>query len=372
MELKKIFHMIAGDGETSYAKNSVLTKVVISKTWPVLDETLKDMFTKNGFPKCMKIADLGCSSGPNPFFFISHIMDTIKDLCKHNNLNSLPQLEVLLNDLPSNDFNNLFKLESNFNQNNLKEKKLDCFIYGVPGSFYGRLFPSNTLNFVFSSFSVHWLSQIPEGLGKNNKENIYMAITSPPKVFEAYANQFTRDFSRFLSSRADEITFGGRMVLAFVGRSFADPSSKDPFPLLTVLGEALSDMVAQGLVKEDDLYSFNVPIYTPCVQEVEAIISNDGSFNLDKMDIVNVPYDARYDDYDDTIFDKYKSGKLVAGNVRAFMEPMLVSHFGSSINLDVVFDIYARKIGEHLSKERSPYFTIVISLTRKFTEETSD
>ncbi|KAK6162817.1 hypothetical protein DH2020_002658 [Rehmannia glutinosa] len=221
-----------------------MQKVVISKTWPVLDETLKSMFTENGFPKSMKIADLGCSSGPNSFFLISHIMDTIQDLWKHN-LNNLPQLEVLLNDLPSNDFNNLFKLESNFSQYNGKEKKLDCFIYGVPGSFYDMLFPSNTLNFVFSSYSVHWLSQIPEGLGKNNKENIYIGITSPPKVFEAYANQFQRDFSRFLSSRAEEITFGGRMVLAFLGRSFADPSSKDAYPLLTVLGEALSDMVAQ-------------------------------------------------------------------------------------------------------------------------------
>ncbi|KAK6140569.1 hypothetical protein DH2020_025687 [Rehmannia glutinosa] len=342
-------------------------KAVISKTWPVLDETLKSMLnTENGFPKCMKIADLGCSSGPNTLFLISHIMDTIEDLCKQPD--DLPQLEVFLNDLPNNDFNNLFKLLSNFSQKNGNERKLEWFVYGVPGSFYGRIFPSNNLHFVYSSFSIHWLSQIPEGLEKNNKENIYMAITSPPQVFEAYAKQFQRDFSTFLCLRSEEITFGGRMVLAINSRSFADPSSKDAFPLLTVLGETLSDMVAQGLAKEDDLYSFNVPLYTPCLQEVEAIISDDGSFNLDKMDIVHVPYD----DYDEVVFNKYKSGKTLAGNVRCFIEPMLVYHFGSSISVDSVFDIYAKKMADHLSNERPSYFTIVISLTRKFREETSN
>ncbi|KAK6140570.1 hypothetical protein DH2020_025688 [Rehmannia glutinosa] len=261
------------------------------------------------------IADFGCSSGPNTLFLISHIMDTIKDLCKHNNhLNNLmPQLEVFLNDLPNNDFNNLFKLLSEFNQKNGKERKIELFVYGVCGSFYGRLFPSNSLHFAYSSFSVHWLSQVE------------VLQTLPPKTH---------------------------------------------FSTLTILSETLSDMVAQGLVKQDDLYSFNVPIYTPCLQEVKAIISDDRSFNLDKMDVVRLPYDAQYDVYDDVVFDKYKSGKLVASKVRAFMEPMLASHFGSSINVDGVFDIYAKKMAEHLSKERLSYFIPVISLTRKFTEET--
>ncbi|KAK6162740.1 hypothetical protein DH2020_002581 [Rehmannia glutinosa] len=318
----------------------------MSRTWYVLDETLKDMFTENGFPKCMKMADLGCSSGPNTVFLISHIMDTIQDLCKHNNLNNLPQLEVFLNDLPHNDFNNLFKLLSSFIQMNGKERKLESFMYGVPGSFYGRLFPSNNLHFVYSSNSLHWLSQIPEGLGNNNKENIHVAMTSPPQVFEAYAKQFQRDFSMFLRLRGEEITFGGRMVLAFIGRNVAQPSSEDGF---VILSQILSDMVAQGLIKEDDLYSFNVPLYHPCLQEVEAIICSEGSFNLDKLEVFQVPWDSN---------DGYKSGKLVAGNVRAFMEPMLASHFGSSINVDDVFESYAKKMEEYLSKERSSYIIL--------------
>ncbi|GFP88555.1 benzoate carboxyl methyltransferase [Phtheirospermum japonicum] len=364
MSLKHISHMNVGNGETSYANNSGLQQVVISKTWAVLDKTLKDMYTRNnhnnGFPKCIKIADLGCASGPNTLFLISHMMDTIEDLCKHNNVKNLPQLEVFLNDLPDNDFNNLFKLLPNFCG---KECKFECFMYGVPGSFYGRLFPGNSLNFAYSSYSLHWLSQIPEEVGVNNKENIYIATNSPPRVCEAYAKQFQRDFSRFLRVRAEEITPHGRMVLTFIGRSVVDPLSKDELAVITMLAETLSDMVAQGLVKKDDLYSFNMPMYTPCLQEIEAIIGDEGSFNLDKVEVVRVAWDA-HKEYDDKVFDKNMSGKLVADGVRAFMEPMLTSHFCSSI-ADRVFDSYAERMAEHLSKERSSYFSPVISLTRK-------
>ncbi|KAL9175771.1 hypothetical protein ABFS82_02G133500 [Erythranthe guttata] len=336
----------------------------MTKTWRVLDETLKDMLTTNEyeFSKCMKIADLGCSSGPNTLLVISHIIEQLSE-DKH-----VPkQLEVFLNDLPDNDFNNLFKLMST-NTNTNTNTNIECYIYGAPGSFYGRLFPNNSLHFAYSSYSLHWLSQIPQGLEKNNKENICIATTSPPQVFEAYSNQFERDFTTFLKLRGEEIRGGGRMVLGFIGRSVADPTSKDELKTITLLSETLSDMVAEGLLKEEDLHSFNIPVYAPSIQEIKTAIQSEGSFNLDKMEVVLVPLDANedYNNYDNMVSDKNNgSGKFVANYVRAFAEPMLVAHFGSSINVDVVFDVYAKKTDEHLSVERSSYFTPVISLTRK-------
>ncbi|KAL8495820.1 hypothetical protein ACS0TY_019797 [Phlomoides rotata] len=120
----KLMGMNAGDDSTSYTNNSGLQKIVISKTWCVLDETLKDMCI-NGLPKRIRMADLGCGPGPNTFLVVSHIMDTIKRLCKHE------KFEVFLDDLPGNDFNNLFKFV-----NERKELLDTCFIYGAPGSFY--------------------------------------------------------------------------------------------------------------------------------------------------------------------------------------------------------------------------------------------
>ncbi|KAL7120817.1 hypothetical protein ACP275_02G145600 [Erythranthe tilingii] len=205
----------------------------MTKTWGVLDETLKDMLTTynhDSFLKCMKMADLGCSSGPNTLLVISHIIENLSKLQEH----APREIQVFLNDLPDNDFNNLFKLmamNTSTNTNTKTKSNIECYIYGAPGSFYGRLFSNNSLHFAYLTSSIHWLSQIPQGLGKSNKENIYLTTTSPPQVFEAYSKQFERDFTTFLKLRGDEIRGGGRMVLGLLGRSVADPTSKDEFKL---------------------------------------------------------------------------------------------------------------------------------------------
>lgn len=54
-----------------------------------------------------------------------------------------------------------------------------------------------------------------------------MAESSPAGVYKAYLEQFQRDFSLFLSLRAEELVPGERMFLTLLGRSIADPSSRD-------------------------------------------------------------------------------------------------------------------------------------------------
>ena len=122
---------------------------------------------------------MGCSSGPNTLSVISEIIDVIYAKCCDLGI-STPELKISLNDLYSNDFNDIFgSLPALYKK--LKEEKGvgfgQCFISGVPGSFYGRLFPSKSIHFVHSSSSLHWLSQV----------SIYMFPLSLPSytVYEA-------------------------------------------------------------------------------------------------------------------------------------------------------------------------------------------
>ncbi|XP_043700551.1 probable jasmonic acid carboxyl methyltransferase 2 [Telopea speciosissima] len=161
MEVQQIFHMNWGNGETSYACNSILQKLVITKTKPVVIGSILDLYTKN-LPPCLRVADLGCSSGPNTLLVTTEIIEAIDETCHQLNRNT-PEFQVFLNDLPSNDFNAIFKTLPTFYEQ-LKKEKGDkfgpCSITGLPGSFYGRLFPSNSIDFFHSSNSVHWLSQV--------------------------------------------------------------------------------------------------------------------------------------------------------------------------------------------------------------------
>lgn len=70
---------------------------------------------------------------------------------------SLPEIEAFFSDLPSNDFNLLFKLLT-------EKRKVDSpakyFAGGVAGSFYDRLFPRGTIHVAVSLSALHWLSQV--------------------------------------------------------------------------------------------------------------------------------------------------------------------------------------------------------------------
>lgn len=76
---------------------------------------------------------------------------------------ALPELRVLLNDLPGNDFNRVFIALPEFYAKLRKESGIGsegCFVSAGAGSFYSRLFPAKSLHFVHSSSCLHWLSQV--------------------------------------------------------------------------------------------------------------------------------------------------------------------------------------------------------------------
>ncbi|KAI9165290.1 hypothetical protein LWI28_011124 [Acer negundo] len=183
----------------------------------------------------------------------------------------------MVDNLGHND--TIFKSLPTFYENLEKDKGEQfgpCFVSGMPGSFYERLFPSRSLHFIHSSYSLHWLSNVPGNL-ENNKANIYMAKSSPPNVYKAYLEQFQRDFSSFLSLRSEEIISKGRMVLTFIGRSITDPSSKDCCYIWELLTKSFLELVDEGLVEATKVDSFNLPYYTPCEEELNRSPINCGA-----------------------------------------------------------------------------------------------
>ena len=127
---------------------------------PVIENAIKEVYTTL-VPRTMVIADLGCSSGPNTLLFISNVINIIAG--QYNKPGDPVELQIFLNDLPGNDFNQLFS--------SLKDLKLDtseqtgytpplCYISGLPKSYYSRLFPRQSVHLFHSSCCLHWLSQV--------------------------------------------------------------------------------------------------------------------------------------------------------------------------------------------------------------------
>ncbi|CAA2975347.1 jasmonate O-methyltransferase-like [Olea europaea var. sylvestris] len=377
MEVVQVLHMNKGEGETSYAKNSVVQKKIISVATSIIKEEVQKCLEKN-YPDSMGIADLGCSSGPNSLMVISDLIDTIYATSNQKEI-PLPELRVSLNDLPGNDFNNIFiSLPEFYNQLKM-EKNIGpegCFISGVPGSFYGRLFPKKSLHFVHSSSSLHWLSQVPRVLYANilkplNKGKIYISNSSPRSVLDAYLSQFKRDFSLFMKSRSEEMVVDGHMVLSFMGRLSSDPSSEESCMQWELLAQALMSMALEGLIEEEKIDSFNAPYYAPSIQEVRSVVEEEGSFTINCLEAFEIEWDGdapsnnNFQKYTDKIGkNNFSRGLQVAKTIRAVVESMLEVHFGREI-MDELFKRYAELVGDYFSRTRAKYIDLVISLTKK-------
>lgn len=127
----------------------------------ILIEAVEDLYIETT-PKSIGIADLGCSSGPNTLSIIKDIFQTIEST-SHKITHHSTEFRVYFNDLPTNDFNSIFKALPEFQKLLNQDRKNEfpsIFMGGYPGSFYGRLFPNCYLHFVHSSHCLHWLSRV--------------------------------------------------------------------------------------------------------------------------------------------------------------------------------------------------------------------
>ncbi|XP_039146645.1 S-adenosyl-L-methionine:benzoic acid/salicylic acid carboxyl methyltransferase 3-like [Dioscorea cayenensis subsp. rotundata] len=369
MKVEEALHMVGGAGDTSYASNSRLQEKAIRKTKDIVEKALKNI---NGevVSKSLVVADLGCSSGPNAFLVISQIISAVMEA----GYQKAKEIVFLLNDLPGNDFNTIFRSLSLY-EKKVKEENgdqvLPYFVAGVPGSFYGRLFPCNSLHFAHSSYSLMWLSQVPVGIdhqngGVNiNKGNIYISRTSPPIVSRLYLEQFKRDFSSFLKLRSQELVNGGQMVLSFLGRKSSDPSKAEVCHLWGLVADALNSMVQEGVLEEEKVNTFNMPFYAASKEEVQQVIQSEGSFYIEQMQILESNWDPFDDSDDDQAFDNVKSGHNVAKCIRAVLEPLLVGHFGKQAIVDQVFARYAHNVAMHLLKEKTKHIVFILALKTK-------
>ncbi|CAO2197958.1 unnamed protein product [Urochloa humidicola] len=368
MDVETILHMKEGLGETSYAQNSSLQKRGMDTLKSLITNSATDVYISQ-MPERFTVADLGCSSGPNALCLVEAIVGSIGRVCTSSHRRPSPhqpppEFSVLLNDLPTNDFNTIFYSLPEFTDR-LKAAAGGTdpmvFLSGVPGSFYGRLFPRNSVHFICSCSSLHWLSQVPPGLFDDatdepiNKGKMYISSTSPLAVPVAYHRQFQRDFGLFLRSRAAEVVAGGRMVLAMLGRQTEGYIDRRTTFLWELLSESFAALVSQGLVEQEKVDAYNVPFYAPSVKEVEEEVRREGSFSLDYVQTYEINLSSSGDAKED--------GRTVSMAIRAIQESMLSHHFGPDI-VDALFHRYTELVTESMEREEVKSVQIGVVLTR--------
>uniref|UniRef100_A0A0E0BHE2 Jasmonate O-methyltransferase n=1 Tax=Oryza glumipatula TaxID=40148 RepID=A0A0E0BHE2_9ORYZ len=314
MKIEREFHMAKGDGDSSYGKNSRIQRKAILTTKAMIENAIKEVCTDLQ-PQSMVVTDLGCSYGANTHLFISEVIMAISNKNAMNN--STMEVQIFLNDLPSNDFNHIFQSLEQCKQSIAQEcasrglQLPQYYVAGVPGTFYNRLLPYKSVHLFHSSFSLMWLSKVPEHLDSSmNDGEIHIGTTTPLFVRKFYLDQFEKDLSWFLQHRFRELVSGGQMVLTILGRK-SDETGKKVFTMNTD--------------------------------------PTDDS-ELEEGTAIAAPHDVE------------ASGRRIATGIMAVLESLLTSHFGESI-IDELFMEFVRNVTSHIAHSGKMRHNTVISLS---------
>ena len=89
----------------------------------------------------------------------------------------------------------------------------------------------------------------------------------------------------------------------------------------------------QGVVLEEKVDSFNIPVYYMSPQELEAAVEGNGCFNIEKIE--NLP---------SALADGVAiEARVLAYHMRAALEGLIKQQFGEEI-LDELFDLCCKKL----------------------------
>jgi hypothetical protein len=153
--------MEGGAGEFSYTRNSSMQSKAVDILKPILKQKIGELnFDGWEAGSTVRMADFGCSVGANALQYAEICFQSVQDCCQVRS-SKPPAVQYFFCDLPSNDFNTLFRqLEEWRNSRPPGAEWKNFFAAAVPGSFHNRLFPSRSLHVTISVLALHWMSQV--------------------------------------------------------------------------------------------------------------------------------------------------------------------------------------------------------------------
>jgi salicylate 1-O-methyltransferase len=198
-------------------------------------------------PQPIVIADYGASTGHNSLLPIGAAIAVLRKRTR-------PEHSILVahTDVAENDFTVMFQTLQDDPDSYLK-KDAASFASAVGRSFYSQILPSNSVNLGWTSWAIQWLGRVPTPV----PDHLQVAYSADENVKAAYAKQAARDWHEFVAFRGRELCPGGRLVVLTM--AIGDDGEFGYRPLFRGMVDELADLVAQGLVTEDEVHRMCIP-----------------------------------------------------------------------------------------------------------------
>ncbi|CAI0445388.1 unnamed protein product [Linum tenue] len=198
--------------------------------------------------------------------------------------------------------------------------------------------------------SLHWISRVPPEVGDRgspawNRGRIHFS-EAPQQVVDAYRSQFERDMEGFLKARGQELVSGGMLVIVIGGVPDETPYSEmQSIFMFDCINLSILDLVRQGVLSEDQLDSFNLPLYYPRPTEMRELVERDGCFSIEELELTSSVSVRLQGKVDATQWVRV---------LRGVLDELFVMQFGKEL-ADIIFDGTIDKITERAQVLESRY-----------------
>ena len=124
----------------------------------------------------------------------------------------------------------------------------------------------------------------------------------------------------------------------------------------------IDNLILQGIVSEEKLDTFNLPVYHMSPQELEEVVERNGCFSIERMNSISFSSSSL-----PTLVSTNQKAQAISFHIRAVTEELIKAHFGEEI-LDQLFNSYSKKLEEeYYSMIESSVLNLCAVLKRKKT-----
>ncbi len=230
-------------------------------------------------PQPIVIADYGASTGHNSLLPVGAAIAQLRKRTR-------PEHSVLVahTDVADNDFTVMFQTLEDDPDSYLK-KDAATFASAIGRSFYSQILPSNSVNLGWSSWAIQWLGRVPAAV----PDHLQVCYSRDEDIKAAYAKQAAFDWHEFVAFRGRELSPGGRVVV--MTTAIGDDGEFGHRPLLRAALAELDDLVAQGLVTEDEVRRMCIPMVSRRASDFHSPFAPKGRFERVEIEHLEV-FDA--------------------------------------------------------------------------------
>ena len=347
-----------------YNAHSEMQRAAMDVFLPWMEKAVADLPVPSDSNAAIGMLDLGSSEGGNAIHAMMRLIEALRSRTK-------APLWIFFNDLPSNDFNQLF---ANLFPGGVPTiSGGNIFPAAIGGTAFRRVAPPRSLHCVTTFNAIAFLdkrppAELPNFILPMDPGAPRTGVSVGDAAREPYRKQAALDLRRFYASRAEELAIGGKLLVEVFGRDGAFSTSHG---IYDVLSDALLDAVEDGRLPRKIYRDLIFPIYFRNLTELIAPLESDDDlarcFRIEKKGGWEVP--APFN------LEREKTGDVAAwarsytGFMRAFTEPILAAAIPPPYaESDIVQDIYQRveqRLAADPDRYELHYIALGVLLTRR-------